>query len=133
MTETFTIAVVDVGANLTVTRREGQTYELRIPPGSSTTKTSTENKNIKVEFPDSAHHHGNYTLESGEEETVSVEGVGPNEAIVILIYDNPEQSYRAIHTVSCEGPIRGVRATSQSGGSDDWTTGAHECGTSWWI
>lgn len=128
ITETYTIAVVDVGANLTVTRRDGQKYELRIPPGASTTKTSTENKNIKIEFPDSAHLHGNYTLKPGEEKTLSVDGIAPNEAIVILIYDEPEQSYRAIHTVSCESPIRGVRATSKSGGPEDWTTGTHQCG-----
>lgn len=127
ITETFTLAVVDVGANLTVTRRWGETYKLRISPGSTTTITSTDNKNIKVDFPESAKIHGKYTLRPGESKHTSVGEVAPNEAIVILVYDKPEQSYRAIKSLSCGGAIVGYKVVTKAGGPDDWTPGVHQC------
>lgn len=128
ITETFEVAVVPVGANLTVTRRYGQTFNQTIGQGSSTTITTTDNKDVKVEFPDSARLHGRYTLVPGEQKLLSVEGVAPDEAIVILVYDEPEQAYRAIKSLSCSGPIHGYRVQTRAGGHDDWTPSTHQCG-----
>lgn len=128
LTETFEVAVVDVGANLTVYRGDGKVYNETIGQGAKTITTTSESTIRKIEFPDSARTHGQYTLEPGERKQLSVENVAPDTAIVILIFDEPEGTYRAIHTVSCGGPLLGVKATSRSGGTDDWTTGTHECG-----
>lgn len=128
LTETFEVAVMDVGSNLTVTREDGDTFNQTIGQGSSTTYATNKNPDVKIEFPESARVHGEYTLEPDERKQVPVENVAPDQAIVVLVYDDPEETYRAIHTVSCSKAILGIRATSMSGGPEDWTTGAHECG-----
>lgn len=127
LTETFEVAVVDVGTNLTVHRKFGGKFNQTIGQGSSTTKTTTDNKDVKIEFPESARIHGNYTLEPGDRKQLSVENVSPNEAIVILIYDESEGTYRAIKSLSCEGPVLGYKVTTQAEGEDQ-TVSSHQCG-----
>lgn len=127
LTETFKLAVIDEGANMTVHRSEGQIFNFTIGQGSSTTKTTTDNKMTEIEFPDSARIHGRYTLEPGERKELSIENVAPNEAIVITIYDEPEGTYRAIKSLSCGGPVLGYRVTTQAEGEDE-TESTHQCG-----
>ena len=127
ITETFTVAVVPEGDNLTVHRRDGQMHQMSVSPGSGTIYTETENKFIRIEWPESARHHGEYTLEPAEEKLIHVEPVAPDEAIVILIYDDPEESYRAIKSLSCGAAIKGFLVVTQAEGEDETAT-RHQCG-----
>lgn len=128
LTETFTVAVIEEGEDIIAIRSNNQSANYTIGPGASTIENSDTHPFTRIEFPGSARIHGKYTLEPGMRKQLSVENVAPDEAIVILIYDKPEGTYRAIHSVSCGGPLLGVKATSRTGGSEDWTTGTHECG-----
>lgn len=127
-TERFTVGVVDEGTNLTINLDDGRTTNLTVGPGSST-YTSPNSPNLtRAKFPEPARIHGQYTLELGESKLLSVENVAPNQAIVVLVYDEPEGTYRAIKSLSCGGAIKGYRVRSQSGGPDDWTPSTHQCG-----
>lgn len=128
ITETFTVAIVNLGSNLTVTRENNEQGSYTINEGSLTVKNPDTNEFTKVQFPASAFIHGNYTLGPGENKTISVENITPDKAIVILVYDDPEQSYRAIKSLSCRGPILGYEVVTQAEGEDQ-TVSIHECGT----
>jgi len=124
-TQTFTVAVINVGGNLTV--ESNKKYNYTINDGSAT-HSAIETVNItKIGFPRSAKMHGEYTLQPGEQQLINVSGVAPDEAIVVLVYDEEEKAYRAIKSLSCGGAILGYRVTSQAGGPDDWTTSTHSC------
>ncbi|MFC7096959.1 hypothetical protein [Halobaculum marinum] len=125
--ETFTVGVVEESANLTVHRQDGDIANYAPGPGSTTIYTTSNNKFVKIEFPESATLHGEYTLQPGEEKLINVSGVAPDEAIVVLVYDEEDGTYRAIKSLSCGGAILGYRITSQAGGSDDWTMSTHSC------
>ncbi|MFC4356552.1 hypothetical protein ACFO0N_01155 [Halobium salinum] len=126
-TETFTVGVVEVGNNLTVQDGDGDSFNYTINQGSSTYTTSNASSFTHIDFPESASRHGEYTLQPGERKQIDVEGVAPNKAIVVLVYDEDDGTYRSIKTLSCSGAIQGYRVTSQKGGSDDWTMSTHQC------
>lgn len=125
-TETFTVSVVKENHNLTIHRKNGDVFNLTVHGGSTTGKASV-NKFVKIEFPESAQMHGEHRLQPGEKKQIDVEGVAPDEAIVVLVYDEEDGTYRSIKTLSCSGAIQGYRVTSQKGGSDDWTMSTHQC------
>ena len=125
--ETFRVSVIPVGDNLTVNDESGEEFNFSIDPGSSTTKAVPENQFIKIEYPDSARPHGEYTLEPGEEKLIHVEPVAPDEAIVILIYDDNEETYRAIKSLSCGAAIQGFKVVTLAEGHDNTRT-VHQCG-----
>lgn len=128
ITERFKVAVIDVGTEFTVTRADGGSFEYRVSEGSHTTVTTSDNKFVKITFPDSARMHGQYTLEPGESKLIQVENVAPDEAIVILVYDDPEGTYRAIKSLNCGGQvILGYKVVTQAEGEDD-TGSIHSCG-----
>ncbi|WP_435333622.1 hypothetical protein [Haloarchaeobius sp. TZWWS8] len=127
ITETFEVAVVDVATNLTVTREDGDKFNSTVRPGSSTIITTSNNKFVNIKFPNSARVIGQYTLEPGENTTLSIDKVAPNQAIVVLVYDEPEEQYRAIKSLSCGGAITGYKIVTKAGGDDDWTPGVHGC------
>jgi hypothetical protein len=127
LNETFEVAVVDVGTDITGYREAGGKFNKTVGQGSSTLKTTSDNKIVNVELPESARIHGRYTLEPGERRQLSVAHVGPNKAIVILIYDEPEQTYRAIKSLSCEWNILGYKVTTEAEGEDNTVSG-HQCG-----
>ena len=128
MTETFEVAVVDVGENLTLTwgnnTSTSRTGNVSVPSGSL---TYHKGGLYQVGLPDSARVIGRYTLEPGESKLVRVEGVAPDQAIVVLVYDEPKDRYRAIKSLSCSGAITGYRITTQKGGSEYWTMSTHGC------
>lgn len=128
LTEEFEVYVMDVGDNISITWDYNQssnlTGNISIPQGSM---TYHKGGLINLDLPDSATRVGRYTLEPGQNETLSVESVSPDEAIVIVIYDEPEGTYRAIKSLSCGGAIVGYKVVTKSGGSDDWTPGVHQC------
>lgn len=127
MTTTFEIIVIPVGNNLTIHLENGNEFNMTIRPGSGTQIESAENPSIKIEYPDSARHHGTYTLEPGEENLSHVENVAPTEAIVVLVYNEEEGRYRAIKSLSCEAEIKGYKVETRPEG-DDYTPGRHACG-----
>ena len=123
-TETFTVGVIGEEDNLTIYRRNTSNFNLSPGPGSG---THIIGGTTKIEFPESAQIYGDHTLEPGEQKLVNVTDVAPNEAIVVLVYDEEDQTYRAIKTLSCSTAILGYRVTSQAGGPDDWTMSTHQC------
>lgn len=127
ITETFEVAVVDEGKNLTVTREDGDTFNSTVGPGSSTHVTTSDNKFVRISFPDSARVLDSYTLDPGKTQTLTVDPIAPNQAIVVLVYDEPEETYRAIKSLSCGGSITGYKVVTQAGGDEDWTPGVHGC------
>ena len=127
ITETFTVAVVPVGDNVTVQRRDGTWDNITVGEGSWTIKTSTQNKMVKMKLPETARVVGEYTLEPGEEKLIHVHPVAPDEAIVILIYDDEEESYRALKSLSCGAVIHGYKVVTQAEGEDETVT-VHQCG-----
>ena len=128
LTETFTVGVVDEGANLTIQLDDGRTGNYTVGPGSST-YTSPNSPNItQVNFPDSARIIGRYTLEPGESKLLSIENVAPDQAIVVLVYDEEDGTYRSIKSLSCGQAILGYKISPESGGPEDWTPSAHQCG-----
>lgn len=124
--ETFEVAVIPVGDNVSVTRKSGDVFNYTIKKGSSTYKTSSENKFTKMQFPNSADKYGTYTLKPGEQKSINISEVSSNEAIVILIYDEPENSYRALRSINCGGAINGYSVTTEAEGEDD-TVASHAC------
>lgn len=126
--ERFTVAVADRGKDIHVVRSNNNTANYTIDQGGATVENPREYPFIEVTFPESARVQGEYTLEPGERKQINVTNLTSTEAIVITIFDEEDQSYRAIHTVSCKSTILGIRAISQSGGSEDWTIGTHQCG-----
>lgn len=127
ITETFTVAVVPVGDNVTVQRRDGTWHNRTVDGGSTTVKTSTQNKMVKMKLPETARVVGEYTLEPGEEKLLHVHPVAPEETIVILIYDEPEESYRAIKSLSCGAVIQGFKVVTLAEGNDR-SRQVHQCG-----
>ena len=128
ITETFEVAVVDVGSNLTVTRGGDESVNYTVDQGSTTIQNPEVNQFTAATFPDSARIHGRYTLEPGESQLLSIENVAPDEAVVVLVYDEPEGTYRAIKSLSCGGAILGYKVSPESGGPDDWTPSVHQRG-----
>jgi predicted component of type VI protein secretion system len=126
-TETFMVGVVGVGDNLTVQDGNGDSFNYTINQGSSTYTTSDASTLTRIDFPESTKRHGEYTLLPGEKKQIDIEGVAPDEAIVVLVYDEEDATYRSIKTLSCGGAIQGYRVTSQKGGPDDWTMSTHQC------
>ena len=129
VTERFEVAVVRLGEGVSVTREDGDTFNKTVGEGSSTLITSSENKFVSITFPDSARVHGQYTLEPGESKLLHIGNVAPDQAIVILVYDKPEETYRAVKSLNCGGAaILGYKVSPESGGSEDWTPSAFQCG-----
>ncbi|WP_143085803.1 hypothetical protein [Halogranum rubrum] len=122
LTETFEVAVVEVGENMTI-YRGSRSQNIPVSSGSTTFKSPLS----RVDLPDSARVHGQYTLEPGERKELSVPNVRPDEAIVILIYDEEEERYRAIKSLSCDGPVLGYKVTTEAEGEDE-TMSTHQCG-----
>ena len=127
-TETFTVGVVQEGAFVNATRSNNQTANYRIGQGSATIENPRTNPFTTVAFPESARIHGEYTLEPGEQKLLNITDIAPTEAIVITVFDEGDQTYRSIKSLSCSGSIAGYRVTSQAGGSADWTMSTHQCG-----
>ena len=127
-TETFTVAVVEVGKNLTLTwgnnTSDSTTGNISISSGSL---TYHKGGLYRVRLPDSARIHSEYTLDPGEEKQIEVENLAPDEAIVVLVFDEEDGTYRSIKSLSCDGAIQGYHVTSQKGGSEDWTMSTHGC------
>lgn len=128
LTETFEVAVVDVGSHILATRSNNQTANYTVSQGSSTIVNPDTYPFTRIELPDSARIHGRYTLEPGDRKQLSIENVAPNQAIVVLVYDEPDGTYRAIKTLSCGGAILGYKVSPESGGPEDWTPSVHQCG-----
>lgn len=128
ITGTFEVAVVDLGANVTVTRGDDEPIHYTIHQGSTTIENPETNPFTNAKFPDSARIQGEYTLEPGESKQLSVEKIASYEAIVVLIYDDPEGTYRAIKSLNCGGQaILGYKVETQAEGEDD-TLSIHSCG-----
>ena len=128
VTETFIVGVIDEEASLRVEFEDGRVANYTAGPGSSTITTSNESNFTSVQFPNSVRNYSQHTLAPGQSKLLSIEGVAPNEAIVVVVYDRPEGTYRSIKTLSCGNAILGYRITSQKGGPDDWTMSTHSCG-----
>lgn len=115
-TETFRVAVVEEGATVFAEFRDGRTANYTMGPGSGTIENNPKYPIERIEFPASAQHHGEYTLAPGESKLIEVEPVAPNQAIVVLVYDEEDETYRSIKSLSCGGAILGYRVTTQKGG-----------------
>ena len=126
-TETFRVAVVEEGATVYAEFRDGRTANYTMGPGSGTVQNNPEYPIERIEFPASAQHHGEYTLAPGESKLIEVEPVAPDQAIVVLVFDEADGTYRSIKSLSCGGAIQGYQVTSQKGGPEDWTWSRHAC------
>ena len=129
-TETFTVASVKYGSSVTVHDSQGVTFRIKIDAGVFTYKPGDYHELVKVEFPRSAQIDGNYTLNPGQQRIISVENYSTGDAIVVAVYDEEDESYRAIQYGGCSGwtGLTGVRVTTESGGPEDWTTVTRGCG-----
>lgn len=125
--QTFEVGVVDEGNNLTAIRGGTERVEYTVGPGSSTIANPDTKPFTDIRFPDSSRIIGRYTLKPGENTTLSIDKVAPNQAIVVLVYDESEGTYRAIKSLSCGGAIVGYKVVTKAGGPDDWTPSVHEC------
>jgi hypothetical protein len=126
--ETFTVGVIEEDANLTIRRQSGDVYNYSPMRGSSTYVTSSENKFVDIEFPETARINGEHRLQAGERERLNVTGITPYQALVVVVYDEEDGTYRSIKSLNCGGgAITGYRVTTQAGGSEDWTMSTHGC------
>lgn len=127
-TQTFEVAVIEVGKNLTLTwgnnTSDSSTGNIPVPPGS---RTYHKGGLYQVGLPDSARIHGKDTLAPGESKQIEIENISPDKAIVILVFDEEDETYRSIKSLSCSSAILGYRVTTQKGGSEDWTMSTHQC------
>lgn len=129
---TFEVSVIPEGDNLTV-YRENNSFNYTISPGSSTLKAPDTNPFVNNEYPPSVRNIGTYTLEPGEEKLIHVKNISPDEAIVVIVYDEDEQEYRAIKSLSCGAEIQGYRIIASSY-EEDHTPSTHQCGgISTWL
>ena len=125
-TQTFTVAVVNVGQTLTEHKEGNRTTKRTIGQGSST--IVSHDPILRIEFPDSARIYGKYTLDPRERKQLSIENVSSDQAIVITVYDENEGQYRAIKSLNCDGPILGYKVITKSGDLHNWTPSSHKCG-----
>ena len=123
--QTFTVAVAPVESRITVHLEGNVTHRIAFSKGSSTIRSKVPI--LRIELPKSARTHGNYTLKPGEQKQTNVTNIAPDEALVVLVFDEEDSTYRAIKTLSCSNSIRGYRVTSQKGGPADWTMSTHAC------
>lgn len=124
LTETFEVSVAKLGENITVHFKEKETTNYTIGEGGFTLKATI----TRIELPDSARIHGQYTLEPGERKQTSIENFPRDAAVVIAINDEDEGTYRALQYASCsDSSLLGVKASTQSEGEDE-SIGIHECG-----
>lgn len=103
LTETFEVAVVDVVSSIKAMRSNNQTANYIVGQGSSTIENPDTYPFTNIKLPESARKHGRYTLDPGDRKQLSIEDVAPNEAIVVLVYDEPDGTYRAINSLNCGG------------------------------
>ena len=128
--ETFTVGTVKEGSAISMQRRSGDSSDINVRGASYSLSTPTDNKIVDVKLPDSAHVDGRYRVNPGERMKVTAKNWTPDLAVFILVFDDQDGTYRAIHYTSCGRTSRlvGVRVTSHSEGTEDRTSITHGCG-----
>lgn len=84
-TQTFKVMVVDDGATVTARLNDSRTSNITISQGL-TTISSNNYYYTTIEFPESAQHHGRFTVEPGEENQSSIEEFSHNSAVVVVLH-----------------------------------------------
>lgn len=98
VTQTFDIIVLELGSKYTIYRNDSDTGNSTIDEGVSSYSTARWHLTA-VEFPESAHRHGEYTLEPGEGKEVIIENISEDEGVVVLLSEAEKIGW--IGTVSC--------------------------------
>lgn len=126
--QTFEVSIIEVGKKITIYAEGNVTDNITVSEGSYTLK-SPSNPMLRLDLPESARVHGGYTLSPGEKKKTYIKNFSRDSAIVITIYDEEENTYRAIKSLNCGGaPILGYRVETQAEGEDE-TVSTHQCGT----
>jgi len=123
ITYTFGVSVVELPANATVRRSDGLTGTVDLGAGGIATNNPGDNFTYTtVKLPDSARHHGQYTLKPGWTNRSNISDLPEDFAVVVTVRNNENNTVSWVSS-TCSGDLVYLRVTMRHYGSDS----AYDC------
>ena len=108
VTNTFDVWEVELGANLTLYYRDGTVVNSTVGQGLSSHDTGPRTI-TEIDFPDSAQHYGQHTLDPGEEYRGNIENFSTNGALVVIVSRGENEIYYDVSANCDELPLVGLK------------------------
>lgn len=112
VTNTFDVWEVKLGATLTLYYRDGTVMNSTVGQGLSNHDTGPRTI-TKIDFPDSAQHYVQHTLEPDEEYRQSIENFSTNGALVVVISRNEDEIFSEVSANCDEQALVGLEVVSR--------------------
>lgn len=112
VTNAFDVWEVNLGATLTLYYRDGTVVNATVGQGLSNHDTGPRTI-TEIEFPDSAQHYGQHTLEPGEEYSRSIENFSTNGALVVVVSRSEDEIFSEVSANCDEQTLVGLKVVSR--------------------
>lgn len=109
---TFDVWEVKLGATLTLHYRDGTVVNPTVGQGLSNHNTGPRTI-TEIDFPDSAQHYGQHTLEPGEEYHRNIENFSTNGALVVVISRSEDEIFSEVSANCDELALVGLKVVSR--------------------